>query len=175
MRRGCGATPGLFTGLAIEAAAWHCWIMDEHTSKEIKEAEAVLKSTDHGKRVFVAETVLKTMAMGYLPRLRKLLLGARHEVRRVDDLQAFRREFAQDETAIQKLNVLSSPLGYVASAYTADGVPHTTYYCTEGLTEEVVSMLTSSIAKQHAVTLAAIGLDVGRILEADEKNTNNSE
>ena len=142
--------------------------MEEHTSKEVEEAEAVLKETDFGKRVFVAETILRTMLMGYLPRLKKLLLGARHEVRLVDSPQEFRRQFAQEDIALQKLNCLSSPLGYVVSSYTADGIPHTTYYCTKEMSEEVVSMLTSSIAKQHAVTLAAIGLDVGRVLGADD-------
>ena len=148
--------------------------MDNNSPEDVKEAEAALHSTEYGKRIFIAENMLRLATMGYLPRLKNLLLGARHQVRHVQNLDAFRQSFDHKDKAMAELDALSSPLGYVASTYTAEGVPYTTYYCTKELSEEVVSMLTSSIAKQHAVTLAAIGLDVEKILGTEHTRKDNA-
>lgn len=140
--------------------------MTEYTSKELVEAESVLRQSDHGRRIFVAENALKLMGMGQLTRLKQLFFGARHEVRRIDDHKLFQERFEQSDLA--DFNKLSTPLGYVVSTLNGDLAPHTVFYCTEGLTEEVVSMLTSSIAKHMAVNYAALGFDIRSIIDSEE-------
>lgn len=136
-------------------------------SKDLMEAETALHQSESGRRIFVAENALRLMGMGQLPRIKQLFFGARHVVCRIDNHELFKERF--EHADLIDFNNLSTPLGYVINTLNKDLTPHTAYYCTEGLTEEVVLMLTSSIAKQMAVNLAALGFDMRSVLDVDDQ------